>query len=88
MTIAANKQRDALSLLSDRQKYALTECYSEGIQQSLVALRLGVSTRAVERLLKRAGDRLASAGLPRPKPYGRGNRAELRRAIPALSPVT
>ena len=78
-------KRIAAAGLTQAERYALVACYHEGNPTATVAAWLGVSRRAVSRTIRRASDKLAAVGLPRPQPYGRGSRDELRAAFPALA---
>ena len=80
-------QRKVVTGLSDTQKYFLAACYSDGFSYSEVARWFGISVETVKEQIRRASDRLAANGLPRPEPYGRGSREELRAALPCLMAV-
>lgn len=70
--------------LTDLQRYCLVACYSDGASSEEVGERIGKTSAAVRMILRRASNRLAAVGLPRPMPYGRGFRAEFRRALPMV----
>ena len=70
--------------LSPLARYCLAACYSDGSTPAEVGERIGKSADAVESVIRRASEKLAAAGLPRPRPYGVGSRAEFRRAFPML----
>jgi len=74
--------------LTDLQRYVVERIGSDGLTAADVAVLLDVTPQAVRRVWARASDRLVAAGLPAPRPWGRGSRRELRLAIPALSPYT
>jgi len=60
--------------LTDAERYAVIACYHEGNPTGVVAAWLGVNRETVSRRIRRASDKLVGAGLPRPRPYGRGSR--------------
>jgi hypothetical protein len=70
--------------LTERQALALILCYCEGNSTSQVAQWWRCHPGAIESLIRRASKSLVKRGLPCPKPYGRGSRAELRAAFPGL----
>jgi DNA-directed RNA polymerase specialized sigma24 family protein len=71
-------------LLTIREQQALAACYSDGHDAVTAGRLLGVSPDRVRKAILRASDKLAAAGLPRPRPYGRGSRRELRRIMPGI----
>jgi DNA-directed RNA polymerase specialized sigma24 family protein len=73
--------------LTSREQYILAAAYSDGVPEEELAERLGCSRQAVAATIRRASDKLARQGLPRPRPYGRGSRAELREIFPPLAGV-
>ncbi len=70
--------------LTAKQSYCLAACFSDGYSEAEVGRWLGISRSAVAQHIRRACDKLANLGLPCPKPYGRGSRAELRAVLPAV----
>lgn len=68
--------------LTKRERDLLAACYSDGLGEQEIADRLGTSRESVARSLRWACDKLERAGYPRPRPYGRGTQAELRRVCP------
>jgi len=71
--------------LTDAERYAVVACYHEGYPAATVAAWLGVGRTAVAGAIRRASDKLAAVGLPRPRPYGRGSRDELRATFAPLA---
>jgi hypothetical protein len=74
--------------LTELERHILASCYSDGYSEADVAGFLGVPAGAVRQTLRRACNKVVAAGLPRPRPYGRGSREELRAAVPALVEMT
>ena len=73
--------------LTPLEQHCLIKCYHEGHTESQVAEWLGKSRKAIAMVIRRASDKLARQGLPRPRPYGRGSREELRSMFPMLADV-
>jgi len=70
--------------LTPRQSYCVSMIYSDGHTVETVAGWLGVTPRAVKAMIRRAKATLKERGYPQPRPYGRGNRAELRCVLPGV----
>lgn len=79
-------ERVASARLTALQAYVVAAIGCDGLTTADVASRLRVTPQAVSRVWNRASNRLVAVGLPAPRPWGRGSREELRRAVPALSP--
>jgi len=73
-----------IGCLTPLERWTLIRCYSDGHSEAEVAGWRGVSQQAVDGVLRRAAAKLVAAGFPRPRPYGRGSRAELRRMLPGV----
>ena len=74
----------ALFGLSELEGWCLIQCYHEGHTESQVGEWLGRTTEAIEMAIRRACDKIEGQGMPRPQPYGRGSREELRACFPAV----
>jgi len=73
--------------LTPLEKHCLIKCYHEGHTESQVGEWLGKSRKAIAMVIHRACAKLVRQGLPRPRPYGRGSREELRSMFPMLADV-
>ena len=71
--------------LTPRQSYCIGMIYSDGHTIEAVAGWLGVTPLAVKAMIRRAKATLKERGYPQPRPYGRGNRAEIRQALPGIA---
>ena len=71
--------------LSPLETHCLIWCFHEGFTAAEVAHSINRSTHAVNDAIKRACDKIVAQGLPRPKPYGRGSRAELMAWFPRVN---
>lgn len=72
-------------LLTAWEQRVLVLCYADGQPEAVVADWYGKSRNAVVQTIRRAADKLQAAGFPRPRPHGRGNRSELRAALPMIT---
>lgn len=74
--------------LTDLESHVLARCYSDGETVAVVAGNLGRTVEEVREALGRACRKVVAAGLPMPRPHGRGNRAEVQATMPALMGLT
>ena len=70
--------------LTHLQAYVLVKCYHEGETCETVARWLGKKRSIIAKSICAACDKLVRQGLPRPRPYGRGSRRQLRAFLPSV----
>jgi hypothetical protein len=70
--------------LTHLQAYVLVKCYHDGYTCATVARWLGKKRSAIAQAIRLACDKLIRQGLPRPRPYGRGSRRQLRAVLPSV----
>ena len=70
--------------LTQLEWLALIGCYSDGLTEAAFAELHKITESSVKHAIRRACDKIVSLGMPHPKPYGRGSRAEIRAVCPSI----